>query len=187
MMDNEHISTLNSELSLYGKKAVKKLQQNWPQCNYDLYKRYSELHPYVVKVTKWIGNKEIKMERLNVELTFADLFDFERQPLHPGVTKERVYRAIMFYQTLQNDFYKFSFEEMPKIPQKNVAIPGKYFYHHDLNLTNLVFNTDDYIKLIDPNAFSITNTFVNTSYVVNLNNIMWKANFTLQRLENVQI
>jgi len=180
-MYDTKIITANSELSLANKKVVKKITQGrlWPIHNYNLYQRYSEIYPYAVKVLKWIDENEIKMERVNVELSFSDLLEYERDKLHTGVTKERVHRAVMFYQGLQNDFYKFSFEEMPK-----TSMPSKYFYHHDLNLSNIVFDMNDNIKLIDPNGFWVSDMFVNRSYIVNFNSIMWKAHLTLQRLED---
>lgn len=142
--------------------------------NYDLYKKFSEQHSYCVKVTEWVDEKTIKMEKLDIAFTFDDILDSEAETLHLGLTKERLHRAILFFQQTQIDFLNFSLQELPE---------GKYFYHTDMNLLNCVFTKDDKIKLIDPNSFQITTQFVNTEYTTYFNRLMWRAHLTMQRLE----
>ena len=143
--------------------------------NYDLYKKFSEQHSYCVKVTEWVDEKTIKMEKLDIAFTFDDILDPEAETLHLGLTKERLHRAILFFQQTQIDFLNFSLQELPE---------GKYFYHTDMNLLNCVFTKDDKIKLIDPNSFQITNKVVNASHIAMYNFIMWKAQLVMQRLQH---
>ena len=169
-----YLTTGQSKFYLDDDKITKVCDHIWEEDRYHLYKKFREKHSYCVDVVKWVSDREIQMEKLDIAFTVDDILQYLAYDLHPKLTKERLHRAVLFFQQVHIDFLNFSMQELPE---------GKYFYHTDTHLLNFVFTTDDEIKLIDPNSFQITTQFVNTEYTTYFNRLMWRAHLTMQRLE----
>lgn len=176
-MDNEYLTTGQSKFYLNEDILTKVSNSHaWGYDIYKIYLKFAKTHRYCVPVTAWKSNYEIQMKKLDIDVSVDDMLQYAGYDLHPKVTKEKIHRVILFYQQIQIDFLKFSIKHLPQ---------GKYFYHTDLHLLNLVFTTDDDLMLIDPNSFQLTKHVVNTEYVSHFNRLMWRAHMTMERLKNV--
>ena len=70
-------------------------------------------------------------------------------------TLENALKIVKLYSQIYLDCLEFSEKHLPK---------GQYFFHDDVNLSNIVFTSDGQIKLIDADSFRVDNNFLNISH-----------------------
>ncbi len=150
----------NSTIKLQKKSATKVIkvgQRGWEEEYYNLYVLFSKDHSYVVKPIEWKTRNIYDMERLDIVCDAYDVLDEadEYDTLHEMSTLENALKIVKLYNQIYLDCLEFSEKHLPK---------GQYFFHDDVNLSNIVFTRDGQIKLIDADSFKIDNNFLNISH-----------------------
>ena len=150
----------NATIKLQEKHATKIIkvdQGGWEEEYYNLYVLFSKDHSYVVKPIEWKTRDIYEMERLDIVCDGYDVLDEgdEYDKLHKMSTLENALKIVKLYSQIYLDCLEFSEKHLPK---------GQYFFHDDVNLSNIVFTSDGQIKLIDADSFRVDNNFLNISH-----------------------
>ena len=158
-------------------KIIKNGQRQWEEEYFHLYVLFSKEYSYVVKPIKWTSKNIYEMERLDI---VADGFDVlseadEYHRLHKMATLENALKIIKLYTRIYLDCLEFSEKHLPK---------GQYFFHDDINLSNMVFTSGGQIKLMDADSFKIDNNFLNISYLQNSQAAVLKSFLLSELLKN---
>tara|TARA_B100000925_G_C21968926_1_gene456897 strand:+ start:115 stop:636 length:522 start_codon:yes stop_codon:yes gene_type:complete len=160
--------TITEGKLLFSKKGVTKILREgfyfWSPADYELYKKFSELNEYCVKVTDFVDSQTFTMEKLDI---VDDVHHLLETPYYKHfVDDELIFNIIHTWARVYADCISFSKQNLP---------PNQYFLHGDMTLENMVVTTDKKVKLLDPNAFKTHEKFLTTKYLGNYSRIIISA------------
>lgn len=168
----------NNGLLRFGKttvtKEIGKNQSPWSQDLYDLYQLFSAQHSYTTKLISRTNDRIYEMERLDIVADVYDILNHNATDLHELSTLENCLKIVSFYNKIYVDCLEFSIKHLPQ---------GQYFFHTDLDLSNVVFTSDGSIKLIDIDSFKIENNFFNPEQKGYSQYVLYKAYILSERLK----
>lgn len=173
----------NNSTLKFDKKSILKInkedQADWTKDLYDLYVLFSKKYSYVVKPIAWKTGRIFEMEKLDIVASAEDILSEESivsdNKLHDLATLDNAIKIIKFYNQIYIDCLEFSVANLPN---------GEYFFHNDLNLSNIVFTSDNQIKLIDPDSFKVEDNFLNITHKSFSQGVLLKAHILSERLRH---
>jgi len=180
MMYNQKIIKRNNSTLKFGRKTVIKItkpgHREWEERFYNLYVLFAKDYSYAVKPVSWKTDMIYEMERLDIVCDGYDILSEhdDADNLGPYATLENALKIVKFYNQIYLDCLEFSAKHLPE---------GKYFFHDDLNLSNVVLTSSGEIKLIDCEAFSIEENLLNISHKSHSQAALLKAHLLSETLQ----
>tara|TARA_B100000212_G_C27348199_1_gene522348 strand:+ start:158 stop:649 length:492 start_codon:yes stop_codon:yes gene_type:complete len=137
-------------IEIKGNEVIKTLDHRAPftKEEFNLYRIFSADKNYCVKLYKWNDNYSYSMEKINI---LCNLEESLHSRINYNVPLEKLEETLITYIKIFTDCVEFSKKNLPN---------GKYFMHRDLNLSNVVYTENYDIKLIDVDAFEITDRLI---------------------------
>jgi len=156
-------------------KVIKTLNHRAPftQEEFNLYQKFSADKDYCVKLYKWNNSNSYSMEKLHI---LCNLEESLHSRVNYNVPLEKLEETLSTYIKIFTDCIEFSKENLPS---------GKYFMHRDLNLSNVVYTENYDIKLIDVDAFEITDRMIPARWIGRLSEMALCIDERLVDLRNV--